>query len=109
MFGIVLLAVGMMLLGVYGLCLGDSSDKFLKGLLIIMGGLIFGLGMSVSSAPQFNKPLKPVRLRTNDTLFVAPKDGDQGVALIVKADSTGQRVIEFRSFIAEHKIAPVIK
>ncbi len=87
----------------------EGHDKGFITLSIVVGTVFIVMSVWAISMPQINEATKPIRMGTSDTLYVVPKGGTEGVALIATRDSTGKRTIVVRGFVAEHKIAPAIK
>lgn len=75
----------------------------------LMGIITIILNVWLMLSPHFNNPAEPTRIAANDTLYVAPEQGYQGVGLVVGLDSTGRKVIKTINFVAERTIPPVVK
>lgn len=106
--------MGLIVLGIIGAACGitylyTGRSKKSGVFLLVLAIMECTLGAMYLSEPHFNRRKWPTRVADGDTLYVAPKNGSQGYALIAVKDSTGRSSILLRDFVAQHVISAAIK
>ncbi len=102
--GLILMAIGVMA------ALEEQPHRVVALLIMAVGLVVYSGVLARLASPEFNRPYKPMHIAMSDTLYIVPKYGVNGIAVVVTRDSLGERIVA-REFIARQTITipPAIK